>query len=1100
MSDSLSPSIDVDGGGVWTGVQEWPLIGIHATLTADNQLLTFGTDELGMQGGQVFYDIWDYQTDTHYTLPNSTGTDIFCSVSVLVPETGDILIIGGDARPLGTVNAGVKDVNVLDTETLALSALPTTETGLTYARWYATAVTLSNGKILVLGGIDENKVGQGTPELYTPGGGFKTLDGAASGAIASGWFYPRAWETSDGDVAIITNLGAGTMYRLDPSGDGSIAYYGDLPFSSANNLPAVMYGVDTFLIMSTAGELWSVNVSGASPVASMVADIGAPRYFSNMTVLANGNVGVFGGGSATDVGGLGTLYTDAVIFSPSTGTVTIGDGEANGRLYHSTAILLPDGSVLSLGGGAPGPFTQLNGEFYYPEMLFESGAGARADAIDILEAPRTIEQRASFQLTVDDPTSVTRVTMVKSGTVTHTLNMETRFIEANFSVDNASGIVTVDPGSNSNILTPGAWMVFVLDENGVPSEAATIMVGLGGERYLPQLGAFVTLNGEADLQAADNEFLLTPDQTWSSGSVVTNQRIDFAQDFTLNVSLYLGDKDAADGMAIAFHNDPYTSDAVGGQGGSLGVSGIANVFGIEFDTWNNAGAEVSDTHSGFITTNGGALTEVGAHTALAPLEDGLWHDVVVIWDAQTQTISYTLDGILIDSLTGDLTGTHFGGQTAAYLAITASTGGAGNNQAVRINGFTGYFEGETSTNTTPLASDDENGPFLISELTSSTGQVLKVDGTNVLVNDTDDDGDGLSIVEINSVAVTGSGWQGWRDASNGGQIAMNTDGRVQFRDPDGDFSQLPLGERAETSITYTISDGNGGTSDATVTYVIEGIAVVGVNSSPEANDDTSSNILASSLNSDGTAVKISGPNVLSNDSDANGDSLTIVAIDGVAVTGAGWQGWRDASQGGQIVLNTDGRVQFRDADGDFANLRLGEVVETSITYTVSDGNGGRDIGTITFVIEGDAITGPNAAPVANDDENGTILASQLYDGTGTARKLEGENVLANDSDPDGDAVAIVAVGSDTVTTSGWQGWRDASNGGQIALNTDGRVRFRDAEFEFADLSPGEAIDTSLEYTISDGNGRTASAMITFTVTADEFELALDSDFGDVILG
>ena len=237
-----------------------------------------------------------------------------------------------------------------------------------------------------------------------------------------------------------------------------------------------------------------------------------------------------------------------------------------------------------------------------------------------------------------------------------------------------------------------------------------------------------------------------------------------------------------------------------------------------------------------------------------------------------------------------------------------------------------------------------------------------------------------------------------------------------------------------------------------------------------------------------------------NDSDANGDTLSIVAVDGAAVTGSGWQGWRDASQGGQIALNTDGRIQFRDADGDFAGLARGEVVETSITYTISDGNGGTDIGTITFVIESDAVDAPNTSPTANDDDNGPFLVSQLSDGTGSAVKLEGDNVLSNDSDPDGDALAIIGVGGDTVTTNGWQGWRDASNGGQIALNTDGRVRFRDIDFDFADLSAGEAIDTSLEYTVSDGNGGTASALITFTIAADEFDLALDIDFGDAILG
>ncbi len=396
-------------------------------------------------------------------------------------------------------------------------------------------------------------------------------------------------------------------------------------------------------------------------------------------------------------------------------------------------------------------------------------------------------------------------------------------------------------------------------------------------------------------------------------------------------------------------------------------------------------------------------------------------------------------------------------------------------------------------NAAPIAGDDISDPLLASDLTGG----VKIDGTNVLLNDSDPDGDALAITAIEGVAVAGDGWQGWRDASNGGQIVLNTDGRVQFRDRDGDFAALPEGEQATTSITYTVSDGNGGETTATITFVVDGTALDGENVAPDAVDDLSGPILVSALEG---GNKINGTNVLANDSDANGDTLSIVEINGDTVSGSGWQGWRDASNGGEIALNTDGRVQFRDRDGDFDTLPLGEQVTTSITYTVSDGNGGETTATISFAIEGEFDPGPNEAPDAVDDSNDVLLAD-LTDGTGAARKLNGDNILANDTDANGDTLAITAIDGEAVTSEGWQGWRDASNGGEIVINTDGRVQFRDPEFEFADLAPGEIVETSLDYTISDGNGGSDTATVTFAISEDDMLMltTLDPDLGDTIV-
>ena len=71
--------------GAWSQVYDWPLISVHAALTPDGRVLTYGTNGDGKQTGYFIYDIWDpaYAPDAgHVTLSNMTLTDIFCSSNI----------------------------------------------------------------------------------------------------------------------------------------------------------------------------------------------------------------------------------------------------------------------------------------------------------------------------------------------------------------------------------------------------------------------------------------------------------------------------------------------------------------------------------------------------------------------------------------------------------------------------------------------------------------------------------------------------------------------------------------------------------------------------------------------------------------------------------------------------------------------------------------------------------------------------------------------------------------------------------------------------------------------------------------------------------
>ncbi len=141
------------------------------------------------------------------------------------------------------------------------------------------------------------------------------------------------------------------------------------------------------------------------------------------------------------------------------------------RLYHSNALLLPDATILVGGGGAPGPVANTNAQIYYPPYLYNS-AGGLATRPRITSAPARLSWGQTFDLGTNLPTAIARVTLIKTGSVTHSFNMEQRFLELSFT--RSGNLLKVMAPANANIATPGRYLLFVLDAQGVPSVAKIV--------------------------------------------------------------------------------------------------------------------------------------------------------------------------------------------------------------------------------------------------------------------------------------------------------------------------------------------------------------------------------------------------------------------------------------------------------------------------------------------------------------------------------------------------------------------------------------------------------------------------------------------------
>lgn len=486
QSVPVGPS-DAAVKGTFGAAFNWPIIPIHAALTYDGRVMTFGTTPDGYQNGLLNYNIWDPAlgegSEAFLNLPNVTGTDIFCAGQALIPGTGEYLIVGGDRIQDGSRNWANNDTNLYNP---ADNTLVRT-TSMQYQRWYASAVTLDTGDQVVLGGrinkpVTDNDTGAtvqggtfaGTPEVYNrTTQSWRTLSAAPSdiayGAKNQSWYYPRGWLGTTGKVFIVAHNG--WMFYLTPIGTGALVQTAPKTGAGDNRLPSVMYAPGKILTIRNNLRVDLVDINNFKPVVTTTAPISRHRLYGNATVLPDGKVWVNGGSPAGNV--LGGEHYVSEMWNPNTGIWTETAIAAKPRLYHATAMLLPDGSVLTGGGGAPGPVFNLNAEIYYPPYLYKNdGSGEPAPRPSIATAPTVLGWNQPFNLTMSSTGTVSRVTMLHMGSVTHAFNNEQRFRGLTFTQSGAT--LTLTSPLNKFVAPPGYYMIFAFDANGVPSIAKTV--------------------------------------------------------------------------------------------------------------------------------------------------------------------------------------------------------------------------------------------------------------------------------------------------------------------------------------------------------------------------------------------------------------------------------------------------------------------------------------------------------------------------------------------------------------------------------------------------------------------------------------------------
>jgi len=409
--------------------------------------------------------LWDPATNT-ITSAAQAGYNIFCTGFSFLAD-GQLFVVGGHISD----NAGLRYTFAYNPFTNAWSRLPDMNAG----RWYPTSTSLANGDTLVVSGMVDTSVGMNLlPQVWqTASGTWRSLTNAQLQLP----YYPYMFLAPNGQVF---NAGpAQTTRYLDTSGSGLWTLVGNNQFGARNWGSAVMYDNGKVLIVGgITGDFYgggsaqtptataeTIDLNSALPGWQYVAPMTFPRKHHNVTLLPDGSVLVTGGSSGSeDTNSPSTNPAFAAeVWNPATNVWTVLASNTVYRGYHATALLLPDGRVLSAGGDNGGP----SAEIYSPPYLFK---GARPT---ISSAPATVGYGQTFFVPTPDAASIAKVTWIRLGAVTHTNNMSQRINSLSFSQVTGGLNVTAPSGNQA---PPGYYMLFVLNGSGVPSVAKIVRI------------------------------------------------------------------------------------------------------------------------------------------------------------------------------------------------------------------------------------------------------------------------------------------------------------------------------------------------------------------------------------------------------------------------------------------------------------------------------------------------------------------------------------------------------------------------------------------------------------------------------------------------
>jgi Galactose oxidase-like, Early set domain/Kelch motif len=471
--------------GQWSGpIPMNGIIAIHATLMPNGKILFFYNNPSFGDEDAAKVMVWDPATRTG--VRRDVPSNIWCAGQVLLAD-GRVLVVGGNlqyqAAP-GTPGGSFKGLNeiwLFD----PISETWTQGPNMRHGRWYPTATRLADGRVLITAGWDETGNGSSANnrdvELYTP-----AADGRGPGTVQVVGdndldYYPHQFVLPDGRV-IIAGPRIDDTYYVNPAASFAFTQAPDLNvdrvfgFGAGVLLPGPPSGSSKVLLIGGATN-GDANGSTATTEELDAANPGADWQFRaplpesrrnvNGVILPDGNILAVGGNQE---GASNGYRKETLLYSPVANGWTPMATQGEGRGYHSTALLLPDASVVSAGGDTDPVRGIVNdiAEVFSPPYLFRGPGPA------ITSVPASVGYGAQFAIGASG--QVSRAVLMAPGATTHANDMNQRHVELAIS-PTAGGVLAAAPPS-PNVAPPGPYMLFLVNAQGVPSAARWVWVGV----------------------------------------------------------------------------------------------------------------------------------------------------------------------------------------------------------------------------------------------------------------------------------------------------------------------------------------------------------------------------------------------------------------------------------------------------------------------------------------------------------------------------------------------------------------------------------------------------------------------------------------------
>lgn len=447
--------------GVWSrSVDPMPLVMVHMTMLRDGRILTWDREDTIT--GTMQYYLMDQRSGARTSIP---GPSVFCAGHMLLQD-GRVLLAGGHKR---YDYYGIKDTYIYD---------PTSETwsqsgDMTQERWYPTFIELDDGRIVTLGGSIDGvgpipRLYADLPEVFSLSTNTWTPLNAATRGVG---LYPRTFLMPTGNriftisEMFLENTVRSAILNVDTQSWTTVSDH--LPSTHGAYPSAAMYRPGK-VIYTAARDTYIIDLNQPSPAWLKTASMAYSRYDHNLVILPDGNVLAVGGSSnGSDDTGTGILAAE--MWNPNTQTWNPLASMAHERMYHSVAFLLPDGSVYVAGGGrAPSKKDYLTGQRYYPPYFFKT--------------PRPIISNLGYgrgntlAVTTPNASAISSVVLIGLPSVTHAMNISQSYTTLSFTREAGYVIAQVPSTSNNNYLQPGTYMLFIVDNMGIPSTSRFVQI------------------------------------------------------------------------------------------------------------------------------------------------------------------------------------------------------------------------------------------------------------------------------------------------------------------------------------------------------------------------------------------------------------------------------------------------------------------------------------------------------------------------------------------------------------------------------------------------------------------------------------------------